>query len=311
MEVGLVNFKKLFPDKKVSEKRILDFFDKKGFYIVLGLCITIIGITAALVTSRNISSSRNIDNNEIISSEMASNISTEDDKTIANFNQKQSDIESEAKAAAKPLAQTGKPSSEAATPKPATDDKKTGEQKEKQGQQEDKNLKKPSESDGKKDQAGSEGKTEKKPKSEPSGTGKLQSFTRPVFGEITYEFAYDKLVYSKTLDEWRTHSGVDIKADRGTPVKAACDGVVADVKNDPRFGIMVFIEHANGIKTVYGNLASADMVTTNQKVKQGEVIGSVGNTAKIEAAEPPHLHFEVLKDNKPVDPGSYLPDAVN
>ena len=66
------------------------------------------------------------------------------------------------------------------------------------------------------------------------------------------------------------------------------------------------MEHSNGIKTLYANLASGDMVTPNQKVKKGETIGSIGNTAIIESAEPPHLHFEVIKDGKPVDPGDYL-----
>lgn len=305
-----MNFKKLFPDKKVSEKKILDFFDKKGFYIVLGLCITIIGVTAILVTSRNISSSRELDSNDIISSEMASNISTEDDKSIANINQKLSDVESEAKAAAKPLEPTDKTTSAAGTPKPSAEVKKTGEQKEQPRQQEDKKQTKQSETGDKKSPASSSEKAGATPKTVPSSAGKTQSFTRPVFGEITYEFAYDKLVYSKTLDEWRTHTGIDLKADRGTPVKAVGDGVVTDVKNDPRFGIVVIVEHDNGLKTVYANLASADMVTPNQKVKQGEVIGSIGNTAKIEAAEPPHLHFEVLKDNKPVDPENYLPNAA-
>lgn len=90
-------------------------------------------------------------------------------------------------------------------------------------------------------------------------------------------------------------------------VKAVADGVISEIKNDPRYGVVVIIDHKNGIKTVYSNLASDDMVTSNQKVKQGDVIGIVGNTALFESAEQPHLHFEVLMDNEPVDPLAYLP----
>lgn len=305
MEVGLVNFKKLFPDKKVSQKRVLDFFDKKGFYIVLALCITIIGVTAALVASHNMSLTRGLGEEEIISPEMASNISTDEEQISADFELEQSDIGSAAKVAAKPIVDEKKLSPATGSPKPAESNKKTDEKKEEIKESEDKSKTKTAEPKGTKDSTD----TGKAKKSEGAKTEEIQSFTRPVFGEITYEFAYDKLIYSKTLDEWRNHSGIDLKADRGTPIKVVADGIVLDIKNDPRLGIMIVVEHTKSIKTVYANLANGDMVTPNQKVKQGEVIGAVGNTAKFEAAEPPHLHFEVLKDNKPVNPQSYLPNA--
>jgi len=110
------------------------------------------------------------------------------------------------------------------------------------------------------------------------------------------------------MDDWRKHDGVDIAADRGTPVKAVADGVVSEIRNDPKLGITIVIDHQNGIKTVYANLASDEMVTPNQKVKKSEVIGSIGNTAAFESAEQSHLHFEVWKDDKPVDPMAYLPE---
>ncbi|MGI6777393.1 MAG: peptidoglycan DD-metalloendopeptidase family protein [Acetivibrionales bacterium] len=129
----------------------------------------------------------------------------------------------------------------------------------------------------------------------------------PVIGDVSFDYAMDRLVYSKTLEDWRTHSGIDLAADRGTNVKAAADGFISEVKNDPRFGITVIIDHQNGLKTVYANLASDEVVVPNQKVKEGDVIGAIGNTALFESAEQPHLHFEVLMDNRPVDPKEYLP----
>ena len=61
------------------------------------------------------------------------------------------------------------------------------------------------------------------------------------------EFADNKLVYSSTLDVWATHNGVDIKADKTTVVKASADGKVTSIKNDPRYGLTVIIEHVNRV----------------------------------------------------------------
>jgi len=136
--------------------------------------------------------------------------------------------------------------------------------------------------------------------------GKNPSFIMPVDGKISMDYAMDRLLYSKTLDEWRTHSGIDIEASRGEAVKAAGDGYIKEIKNDPCYGITIVIDHENGYKTIYSNLASDSMVSTNQKVKAGEAISSVGNTAVFECMDPPHLHFEIVKDDKVVDPKTLL-----
>ena len=82
-------------------------------------------------------------------------------------------------------------------------------------------------------------------------------FKRPVEGEVTTNFAKDTLIYSNTLQEWVTHNGIDIKADKATIVKASADGTIKSIKNDPRFGITVVIEHVNGYSSVYANLLTA------------------------------------------------------
>ena len=127
-------------------------------------------------------------------------------------------------------------------------------------------------------------------------------FQCPVVGTVLEAFSMDKPVFSKTLQEWRTHSGIDISAEIGTAVSAAAAGEVEYVKNDPRYGVTVIVDHGNNVKTVYANLASELSVVEKQKVKAGDIIGSVGDTAAFESAEDPHLHFEVLANNIPVDP---------
>lgn len=131
-------------------------------------------------------------------------------------------------------------------------------------------------------------------------------FCYPVEGEIIMDYAKDKLVYSNTLGEWITHCGVDIKADKTTVVKASAEGTIKSIKNDPRYGITVVIEHVNGYTSVYSNLLTAEFVKEGEKVKQGQTIGTVGNTATFEIADEPHLHFEILKNNEYVDPSIYI-----
>lgn len=131
-------------------------------------------------------------------------------------------------------------------------------------------------------------------------------FVIPVEGEILREYAKENLVYSPTLDEWITHNGIDIVAEKTTVVKASAEGTVKSIKNDPRYGLTVVIEHVNGFSSVYSNLLTAEFIEEGEKVEQGQTIGTVGNTATFEIADESHLHFEILKDDASVDPELYI-----
>jgi len=132
------------------------------------------------------------------------------------------------------------------------------------------------------------------------------SFKPPVTGKIQTEYSMDKLIFSPTFNEWRTHSGVDIAAPRGEVVRAIGDGTILEIKNDPRYGFTIVIDHNNGYKSVYSNLANDQTMQVGKEVKQGDPIGAVGATAIFESAEPTHLHFELYKENKLVDPAAYI-----
>lgn len=132
------------------------------------------------------------------------------------------------------------------------------------------------------------------------------TFAMPVEGEIVRGFAKDSLVYSETLQEWIVHQAIDIKANSRDVVKASAEGTVTAIKNDPRYGLTVIIEHADGFKTVYSNLLTAEFVVEGEQVKQGQTIGTVGSSATFEIADEPHLHFEMLKDSVYVDPSMYI-----
>lgn len=132
------------------------------------------------------------------------------------------------------------------------------------------------------------------------------SFEKPVEGDIVRDFAMDNLIYSETLQEWITHTGIDIKSDKTTVVKSAEAGTVKTIKNDPRYGLTIVVEHVNGFQTVYSNLLTSEFVVEGEKVEKGQSLGTVGNTAAFEIADEPHLHFEILKDSVQVDPNIYL-----
>ena len=131
-------------------------------------------------------------------------------------------------------------------------------------------------------------------------------FESPIAGEVMKEFAKDSLIYSETLKEWTTHLGIDIKAERATVVKASADGTVKDIKNDPRFGLTIIIEHSNGFETRYANLLTTEFVSEGEEVKLGQTIGTVGDSAVYEIVDESHLHFEILKDNESVNPSEYI-----
>lgn len=135
---------------------------------------------------------------------------------------------------------------------------------------------------------------------------KEPSFIVPLEGEMIRDFAKDNLVYSKTLDEWITHLGIDIKAEKATVVKVAADGTVETIKNDPRYGLTIVVTHDSGFKTVYSNLLTAEFVTEGEQVKSGQTLGTVGNNASFEISDEPHLHFELIKNNEQVDPKVYI-----
>ena len=140
----------------------------------------------------------------------------------------------------------------------------------------------------------------------PKEESKEIKFAAPIKGEVLRDFTPDSLVYSETLQEWVTHNGVDIKADKTSVVTAAAEGTVYAIKTDPRYGLTVIVEHDGGYKTVYANLLTAEYVVEGEQIESGQTIGTVGNSATFEIADDYHLHFEMLKDDEYVDPNNYM-----
>ena len=134
----------------------------------------------------------------------------------------------------------------------------------------------------------------------------------PVKGTLIKEHSPDVLVRSLTMNDYRTHPGIDIAAAIGAPVVACADGIIKEVWADPMMGRCVSVAHEGGLVSVFKNLADslADGIAPGKELRAGDVIGAVGETALIEIAEVPHLHFELILDGKTQNPLSYFAEDV-
>ena len=108
--------------------------------------------------------------------------------------------------------------------------------------------------------------------------------------------------YHPILQRRKLHTGDDVSAKSGTPFRSARDGKVLWSGWKKAYGNTVIVDHGDGVATLYGH-ASKLAVRAGERVKAGQYIGNVGSTGW---STGPHLHFEVRKNGKPVNPKSYL-----
>ena len=128
------------------------------------------------------------------------------------------------------------------------------------------------------------------------------TYLAPTSGTVIKKHSNDIPVYSETLEEWRIHTGIDISTAEDAPVFAVAAGEVTKVYSHPLLGKTVEITHSDGLKSVYSNLSPEGLPAVGKSVLSGEKIGKVGDSAICEIADEAHLHFEIIKDEKSVDP---------
>lgn len=145
--------------------------------------------------------------------------------------------------------------------------------------------------------------SEEPPATEPANN---MGFDMPVEGELTNGFSNGELVKSETLGYWLTHDGVDIKAENGTPVLSAGEGVVNDIYDDTLWGTCVVIDHKNGVFSYYFGLNKDLDVSVGDETVTGQKIGTVGETAEIESKLGAHLHFAMKLNDEWIDPVMYV-----
>ena len=127
------------------------------------------------------------------------------------------------------------------------------------------------------------------------GGSTSQNMRLPVSGRVSSGFGNR---FHPILGSARFHKGVDLAAGHGTPIVAAADGRVVSAGWSGGYGQRVAIAHSGGIQTMYGHM-SRIVAAAGTMVRQGQLIGYVGSTG---LSTGPHLHYEVLKGGRPVNP---------
>ncbi len=141
---------------------------------------------------------------------------------------------------------------------------------------------------------------------------KLPSFILPVSGTLSKKHNAEVQVYSNTLADYRVHLGVDIVTEESASVYAAADGKIERIWADDMMGYCMAIKHSGNCYTIYQNLSETlpDGIKEGTAVRSGQLIASVGDSAMIETAEEPHLHFEMTVDDLSVDPLEYFSEKA-
>ncbi len=131
------------------------------------------------------------------------------------------------------------------------------------------------------------------------------TYRLPVSGELQKKFSSDELLWNETMQDWRTHNGVDIEVEDGAEVVTAAPGTVTEAYEDEMCGITVKVSHSDGTVTVYKNLGKT-VVEKDDILDEGQMIGTVGNTGAFEMMQKPHLHFEVISEGKYINPLEFI-----
>lgn len=147
------------------------------------------------------------------------------------------------------------------------------------------------------------------PEASPSATPKPQQslvLTNPVAnGEIIREFSIDKLVYNKTLNQWSTHNGVDIRAEAGSDVLCALSGSISKLYSDSLSGNVVVVTHENGDISLYAGVEYDKRLEEGLRVSTGEKLGIL-QIPQFEEFVGSHLHFEYMRGNEYLNPQKYI-----
>lgn len=128
------------------------------------------------------------------------------------------------------------------------------------------------------------------------------TLAQPVSGFLDRDYSQEEPQFFPQANAWRIHAGIDLQAEYGTIVSASAAGTARRVWRDNELGLCVEIDHGNGYVTLYAGLSGADYVRAGDPVAQGQTLGHVGNGVLAESDASPHLHFEVHRNGKAVDP---------
>ena len=124
--------------------------------------------------------------------------------------------------------------------------------------------------------------------------------------KVVREYSEKEPSYSKTLDLWEIHKGLDIAAKDGDKIRSILDGTVKSVYSDERYGTSIELSYADNITVIYSGIKENVSLEKGDTVKEGDCIGYVGNTTNVENEDGTHVHVEAYKNDKAINPLSLL-----
>lgn len=136
----------------------------------------------------------------------------------------------------------------------------------------------------------------------------LPTFINPTGGHLVKSYSSDTPVFSLTMEDYRTHTGVDVFVEVGERILASADGTVKEIWEDPMMGTCISISHSGGAVSTYKNVSPElpENIKVGEPVASGQLIAVGGESALAEVAEEPHVHFELTVGGKSVDPTEYI-----
>ncbi len=136
----------------------------------------------------------------------------------------------------------------------------------------------------------------------------LPQFINPTGGALIKEHSVEVPVFSVTMEDYRTHNGIDIYVQNGERILAAASGTVKEIWEDPMMGTCISISHTGGAETIYKNLSPEipEGIAVGAPISEGTFIAVGGESALIEVSEEPHVHFEMKINGESVDPCEYI-----
>ncbi len=129
-----------------------------------------------------------------------------------------------------------------------------------------------------------------------------ETFIAPCKGEIQRPYSGVELVQDPTMGDWRVHIGADYACDEGEKIMAIGDGTVKEIFYDELAGYCMTIDHGNSVTSTLRGLMKNATVKKGDTVKMGQVVAGAGNTMICESKQPCHIHLEVTKNGKTIDP---------
>ena len=257
-------------------QRVLQFVENKGFYMILGLCVVAIGVSAYVLFFTTPEQEPLV--GQIVGESPQAGVSGQVPNVTVPQRQEEKDP---------PSVKTNEEPKE----------KKTQPTAPSQSRQEN--------------PAAVSATVEEKPfnaaQVDVKTTVKQPVFTLPIQSAgIQREYSGNELVADPTMGDWRTHNGTDFACDEGDTVMAVLDGAVAEIYEDALMGACIRIDHGAGLESSYCGVVADDGLKVGDTVSAGQTIGRADRSNLAESAQESHLHLEMTEGGLYVDPMTIL-----